>query len=161
MAVSRNQQQIDELAILLLKVSISEGSSDSRPNHRPAWSPVAGNGGATWLQVHHQQGFAVGGAGARGTSHLTGALKSDDTRHMADALRAMGVMVDEPDATRFIVTGTGRLRAPVAPLFLGNAGTATRFLTAAAALADGLVVVTGDAHMQRRPISPLVAALRL
>ena len=97
---------------------------------------------------------------ARGTSHLTGALKSDDTRHMADALRAMGVMVDEPDATRFIVTGTGRLRAPVAPLFLGNAGTATRFLTAAAALADGLVVVTGDAHMQRRPISPLVAALR-
>ena len=97
---------------------------------------------------------------ARGTSILTGALKSDDTNYMADALRAMGVSVDEPDATSFVVTGTGRLRAPTEPLFLGNAGTATRFLTAAAALADGPVVVTGDAAMQRRPIAPLVAALR-
>lgn len=96
---------------------------------------------------------------ARGTSRITGALKSDDTRHMATALRAMGVTVQEPDATGFIVTGTGRLRAPDAPLFLGNAGTATRFLTAAAALADGPVVLTGDAHMQKRPIAPLVAAL--
>ncbi|MGI4946828.1 MAG: 3-phosphoshikimate 1-carboxyvinyltransferase [Janthinobacterium lividum] len=97
---------------------------------------------------------------ARGTSQLTGALKSDDTRYMADALRAMGVTVEEPDATCFIVASTGRLRAPTAPLFLGNAGTATRFLTAAAVLADGPVVLTGDAHMQRRPIAPLVAALQ-
>ncbi|WP_235961158.1 3-phosphoshikimate 1-carboxyvinyltransferase [Falsiroseomonas selenitidurans] len=96
---------------------------------------------------------------ARGESRITGALKSDDTRHMADALRAMGVTVAEPDATGFVVTGTGALRAPPGPLFLGNAGTATRFLTAAAALADGPVVLTGDAHMQKRPIAPLVTAL--
>ncbi|MDO9502363.1 3-phosphoshikimate 1-carboxyvinyltransferase [Falsiroseomonas sp.] len=96
---------------------------------------------------------------ARGTSRITGALKSDDTRHMAGALRAMGVTVEEPDATGFVVTGSGRLRAPDAPVFLGNAGTATRFLTAAAALADGPVVLTGDAHMQKRPIAPLLAAL--
>ncbi|MBU8539066.1 3-phosphoshikimate 1-carboxyvinyltransferase [Falsiroseomonas tokyonensis] len=96
---------------------------------------------------------------ARGTSRITGALKSDDTRHMAEALRAMGVTVAEPDATSFVVTGSGALRAPAAPLFLGNAGTATRFLTAAAALADGPVVLTGDAHMQKRPIAPLVTAL--
>jgi 3-phosphoshikimate 1-carboxyvinyltransferase len=97
---------------------------------------------------------------AQGTSRLTGALKSDDTHYMADALRAMGVSIEEPDATSFLVTATGRLRAPAAPLFLGNAGTATRFLTAAAALVDGPVVVTGNPHMQRRPIAPLVAALR-
>lgn len=97
---------------------------------------------------------------ACGTSQLTGALKSDDTRYMAEALRAMGVRVEEPDPTSFVIVGTGRLRAPTAPLFLGNAGTATRFLTAAAALADGLVVLTGDAHMQRRPIAPLVTALQ-
>ena len=96
---------------------------------------------------------------ARGTSRLTGALKSDDTRYMAEALRQMGVTVEEPDATSFLVTGSGTLRAPAAPLFLGNAGTATRFLTAACALADGPVVVTGDAHMQKRPIGPLVTAL--
>lgn len=96
---------------------------------------------------------------ARGTSRLTGALKSDDTRHMAEALRQMGVTVDEPDATTFVVTSTGRLLAPAAPLFLGNAGTATRFLTAAVATVDGMVVVDGDAHMRKRPIAPLVAAL--
>lgn len=97
---------------------------------------------------------------ARGTSRLTGALRSDDTRYMAEALRAMGVEVREPDPTTFVVTGTGRLVAPAAPLFLGNAGTATRFLTAAAALVDGTVVVDGDQHMRKRPIAPLVEALR-
>lgn len=97
---------------------------------------------------------------ASGTSRLTGALKSDDTRYMAQALRDMGVTVDEPDATTFVVTGDGRLRAPAGPLFLGNAGTATRFLTAAAALVTGDVVIDGDAHMRKRPIAPLVEALR-
>ena len=97
---------------------------------------------------------------ASGTSRLTGALKSDDTRYMAGALRAMGVGIDEPDDTGFVVAGRGGLWAPDGPLFLGNAGTATRFLTAAAATVDGTVVVDGDAHMRRRPIAPLVAALR-
>ncbi len=97
---------------------------------------------------------------AKGTSRLTGALKSDDTRYMADALRAMGVTVDEPDATTFVVTGTGELQPPAAPLFLGNAGTATRFLTAALALGKGRYVVDGDEHMRKRPIKPLVEALQ-
>lgn len=96
---------------------------------------------------------------AKGTSRLSGALKSDDTRYMAQALRDMGVAIDEPDATSFIVTSDGRLKAPAKPLFLGNAGTATRFLTAAAALVDGTVVVDGDEHMRKRPILPLVEAL--
>lgn len=97
---------------------------------------------------------------AKGTSRLTGALKSDDTRYMADALRAMGVTVDEPDATTFVVTSSGQLKAPSGPLFLGNAGTATRFLTAAVASVAGTVVVDGDEHMRKRPIGPLVSALK-
>lgn len=97
---------------------------------------------------------------ARGTSRLTGALKSDDTRYMAEALRATGVTVEEPDATTFVVTGTGELKPPAAPLFLGNAGTATRFLTAALALGRGRYVVDGDEHMRKRPIKPLVEALK-
>lgn len=97
---------------------------------------------------------------AQGTSRLTGALKSDDTRRMAVALRQMGVRVDEPDETTFVVTSSGRLAVPDAPLFLGNAGTATRFLTAAVASVDGTVVVDGDEHMRKRPIGPLVDALR-
>src|ERR1700754_4358378 len=97
---------------------------------------------------------------ADGTSRLSGALKSDDTQYMAEALREMGVAVDEPDETSFTVPGDGRLRAPKAPLFLGNAGTATRFLTAAVASVDGTVVIDGDEHMRKRPIGPLVAALK-
>jgi 3-phosphoshikimate 1-carboxyvinyltransferase len=96
---------------------------------------------------------------AAGTSRLTGALKSDDTARMAEALRAMGVTVEEPDAETFVVTSSGRLQRPDVALFLGNAGTATRFLTAAVALVDGDVVVDGDEHMRKRPIGPLVAAL--
>lgn len=96
---------------------------------------------------------------AHGVSHLTGALKSDDTRWMAEALKAMGVGVDEPDETTFVVSGQGRLARPEGPLFLGNAGTAMRFLTAAAALVEGEVVLDGDAHMRKRPISPLLQAL--
>lgn len=97
---------------------------------------------------------------AHGRSRLDNALKSDDTRYMAQALRMMGVSVQEPDETTFVVEGNGRLRAPEKPLFLGNAGTATRFLTAAAALADGKVILDGDAHMRKRPIAPLIAALK-
>ena len=96
---------------------------------------------------------------AEGTSRLSGALKSKDTDLMARALREMGVQVDEPDATTFLVQSAGRLKAPAAPLFLGNAGTATRFLTAAVATIDGTVVVDGDEDMRLRPISPLVDAL--
>jgi 3-phosphoshikimate 1-carboxyvinyltransferase len=96
---------------------------------------------------------------AQGRSVLTGALKSDDTARMAEALTAMGVRVEEPDATTFVVESDGRLRKPDKPLFLGNAGTATRFLTAAVALVDGDVVVDGDANMRKRPIGPLVEAL--
>src|SRR5690242_3909391 len=97
---------------------------------------------------------------AKGTSRLTGALKSKDTSLMAAALRQMGVGIDEPDATSFVVTGTGVLKPPAAPLMLGNAGTATRFLTAAVALVNGTVVVDGDDAMRKRPIAPLVTALR-
>ncbi|MBM3526316.1 MAG: 3-phosphoshikimate 1-carboxyvinyltransferase, partial [Alphaproteobacteria bacterium] len=98
---------------------------------------------------------------AAGGSRLTGALKSRDTELMAVALRQLGVRVDEPDATTFVVTSRGRLDAPAAPLMLGNAGTATRFLTAAAALVDGTVVIDGDEAMRKRPIAPLITALQM
>lgn len=97
---------------------------------------------------------------AKGTSRLTGALKSDDTRHMSEALRQMGVTIEEPDATTFVVTSSGVLQPPAGPLFLGNAGTAVRFLTAAVATVQGEVVLDGDAYMQKRPIGPLLEALR-
>ncbi|MEO0543117.1 MAG: 3-phosphoshikimate 1-carboxyvinyltransferase [Pseudomonadota bacterium] len=97
---------------------------------------------------------------AEGTSQIQGALKSDDTMHMANALRAMGVGVEEPDDTSFVVHGTGKLLEPSTPLFLGNSGTTTRFLTAIVLSVDGQVVVDGDEYMRKRPIMPLVQALK-
>ena len=97
---------------------------------------------------------------AKGESLLTGALSSDDTRYMAEALREMGVSITQENPTTYRVSSTGHLNAPTKPLFLGNAGTATRFLTAAAANVQGPVVIDGDEHMRKRPIGPLADALR-
>lgn len=97
---------------------------------------------------------------ASGESRLTGALSSDDTKYMAEALRQLGVGVTQVSATEFIVNGKGVLQPSAAPLFLGNAGTATRFLTAAALLVKGETVVDGDEHMRKRPISGLTDTLR-
>lgn len=97
---------------------------------------------------------------AKGTTTLTGALTSDDTRHMSHALRAMGVEIETRGNSQFQVTGNGCLSQPSEALFLGNAGTATRFLTAAVATQKGKFIVDGDEHMQKRPIGPLVDALK-
>ena len=96
---------------------------------------------------------------ARGRSHISGALKSDDTAYMARALRQLGVTVTDTGDTDFLVESSGTLTPSPEPLFLGNAGTAVRFLTAAAANIKGTTVLTGDEHMQKRPIAPLVDAL--
>src|SRR3984893_11901554 len=76
------------------------------------------------------------------------------------SLRRERFRIGTPNLPTFIITGTGQLQVPKEPLFLGNAGTATRFLTAAAALVEGAVTVTGDAHMQKRPIGQLISAMR-
>ena len=97
---------------------------------------------------------------ASGESRLSGALSSDDTKYMAEALRQLGVEVTQVSGTEFVVNGKGKLQPSAEPLFLGNAGTATRFLTAAALLINGKTVVDGDEHMRKRPISGLTDTLR-
>lgn len=96
---------------------------------------------------------------AKGESRLTGALTSDDTLYMAKALRQMGVEINHPTETEFVVKGKGVLKAPEHSLFLGNAGTAMRFLVAAVTTTTGKIIVDGDAHMQKRPIGALTSAL--
>lgn len=96
-----------------------------------------------------------------GRTELTGCLVSDDTIYMAASLRKMGVDISELNPNSIIIQSNGKLTAPLndEPLFVGNAGTAARFLTAAIALADGKVTLTGDEDMQKRPIKPLIDAL--
>jgi 3-phosphoshikimate 1-carboxyvinyltransferase len=101
----------------------------------------------------------VAAALADGESALHGGLASDDTRVMLEALRALGCSI-VTDAEPWRVSGCGgQLRAPAHPLDTGNSGTTARFLTAAACLADGPVLIDGSPRMRERPIDDLVAAL--
>ena len=87
-------------------------------------------------------------------------LDSDDTRVMLQALRQLGCGV-VVDGTTAVIDGLGgRARQPHAELFLGNAGTAMRPLTAALAVLGGDYALSGIARMHERPIGDLVDALR-
>jgi len=99
---------------------------------------------------------------AAGTTEVKALLDSDDTRVMLEALRALGVNWQRhADTDNYRVEGIGGV-FPVkqAELFLGNAGTAFRSLTAACALAGGDYVLKGVPRMHERPIGDLVDALR-
>ena len=97
---------------------------------------------------------------ASGETRLHDLLDSDDTRVMLDALRALGIAVRQ-DGGASVVTGAGgAFSVKAAELFLGNAGTAFRPLTAALALSGGEYRLSGVARMHERPIGDLVDALR-
>jgi len=101
---------------------------------------------------------------SEGTTELYGLLDSDDTRVMLAALQQLGCTVeDHADSVPRLVriTGLGE-RAPHSPvaLFLGNAGTAMRPLTAALALLPGQFTLSGVPRMHERPIGDLVDALQ-
>ncbi len=99
---------------------------------------------------------------ARGASTVTGALFSDDTRYMCNALQKLGVEIDtdEKRAT-FDVYGNGAdIPVSSAELYIGNSGTTSRSLTAYVSLGRGNFVIDGDEPMRRgRPISDLLDAL--
>lgn len=107
-----------------------------------------------------------------GETTLRGALWSEDTQVMVDCLGRLGIVVEvTPDpaepANRTMTVrggGIGRLRggSPEAPLelFVGNAGTAARFLTALVALGQGSVRLAGVPRMHERPQSALFDSLR-
>lgn len=99
---------------------------------------------------------------ADGASHLSGALFSDDTKYMAAALNAVGVPVrQDAAACTFDVQGKGGAIAEVdTDVFIGNAGTAARFLTAMLCLGSGRYRIDGVPRMRERPMADLLGALR-
>ncbi len=96
---------------------------------------------------------------ADGDTTITGLLDSDDTRVMLAALRQLGVQVSELNAGQVTVQGVSRFPVDSADLFMGNAGTAIRPLTAALALMGGDYRLSGVPRMHERPIGDLVDAL--
>ena len=100
---------------------------------------------------------------ARGTSTLTGALFSDDTRYMSAALRKLGVRIDADEKqARFDIHGNGGdIPVSSADLYIGNSGTTSRSLTAYVSLGHGKFIIDGDEPMRHgRPIVDLLDALR-
>lgn len=103
---------------------------------------------------------------SQGTTKITNLLDSDDVRHMLTALAALGVELElSADRQQCIVTGLrGTLDqasgSALKTLFLGNAGTAMRPLTAALCASVGQFELTGEPRMYERPIADLVDALR-
>ncbi len=100
---------------------------------------------------------------AEGRSRLTGALFSDDTHYMCEALRKLGVEIQaaEEKCTFEVVGNGGKIPVDHAELYIGNAGTAARSLVSYVALGNGEFIIDGDAPMRRsRPISDLLDALK-
>ncbi len=97
---------------------------------------------------------------AEGETRILDLLDSDDTRHMLTALRQLGIDC-APEGPALRVRGAGGVfKVKSAELFLGNAGTAFRPLTAVLALCGGDYRLSGVARMHERPIGDLVDALR-
>ncbi len=101
---------------------------------------------------------------SEGETTLVDLLDSDDTRVMLDALQALGCRIEPDGSTTRIVGFGGRPVVAAADLFLGNAGTAMRPLTAALAVLacehGGEYSLRGVPRMHERPIGDLVDALR-
>jgi 3-phosphoshikimate 1-carboxyvinyltransferase len=98
---------------------------------------------------------------AEGETEVRDLLESDDTVRMLEALQLLGVGIEALGDNAFCVRGVGGV-FPVkeGALFLGNAGTAFRSLTAVLALAGGHYQLSGVPRMHERPIGDLVDALR-
>ena len=100
---------------------------------------------------------------AEGRSRLTGALFSDDTHYMCEALRQLGVGIeDDENRTTFEVAGNGgKIPVKHAELHIGNSGTTSRSLVSYVALGKGTFVIDGDEPMRKsRPIANLLNALQ-
>jgi 3-phosphoshikimate 1-carboxyvinyltransferase len=103
---------------------------------------------------------------AKGKCTLRGALWADDTQVMVDSLNKLGIKTtpskpDENSNCDIEVEGQdGRIPEPKADLYVGNAGTAARFLTALVCLGHGEYKILGDLRMHERPMKDLFDALR-
>lgn len=96
---------------------------------------------------------------ADGVSSLEGLLYSDDTHYMMKACENLGSTFKQKHECLEVKGCNGELLAYEKEIYIGNAGTAARFLTAALTLGQGRYELTGNERMQQRPIVNLIDAL--
>ncbi|MBZ0142230.1 MAG: bifunctional 3-phosphoshikimate 1-carboxyvinyltransferase/cytidylate kinase [Rhodocyclaceae bacterium] len=105
--------------------------------------------------------FLLLAALAEGETAIRDLLASDDVERMLEALKMLGIDWRREEGNGYTVRGAGStFTVKQAELFLGNAGTALRPLTAALALSNGHYRLSGVPRMHERPIGDLVDALR-
>ncbi|HCR72375.1 MAG TPA: 3-phosphoshikimate 1-carboxyvinyltransferase [Anaerolineae bacterium] len=99
---------------------------------------------------------------ANGTTKLTNALFSDDSKYFSQALQTLGfdMQLDEANHEMTVTGLGGKIPAKKAELFIGNAGTAARFLSAFLTLGNGEYVIDGEPRMRERPIGDLIDSLK-
>ncbi len=102
----------------------------------------------------------VAAALAQGNSFIRNALIAQDSLHLIDGLRALGAQIDSAEGGFFISGTAGKIINSGKELFLGNNGTALRFLTAMVCLGKGKYVLTGEKRLCERPVGALVEALK-
>lgn len=103
----------------------------------------------------------IAAALAEGTSKILNPSHSDDSNYLVSALQEFGVTIASGENEIEVVGTNGHFHAPKKELFVGNAGTAMRFLTSFAGLAQGETILLGDEQMQKRPMNDLIEALRM
>ncbi len=96
---------------------------------------------------------------AKGKSKLSGLLHSDDTHYMIQICKSLGIRCEIDGETVFIKGCDGDPGPWSEELYVGNAGTAARFLTAMLPLGKGDYILNGNERMQQRPIIDLIVAL--
>ena len=96
---------------------------------------------------------------AEGESSLLHALVAEDTLLMRGALCRLGAEIYVRGEELVVRGMAGRIKCPEKALYLGNNGTALRFLTSLAALGEGRFVLTGEPRLCERPVQPLLSAL--
>ena len=94
------------------------------------------------------------GSLAEGVTEVSGFLQGEDNLATLNAFRAMGVKIDGPNNGRVTIHGVGMngLKAPKAPLDLGNSGTSMRLLSGLLSAQAFDAVLTGDASLSTRPM---------
>ena len=103
------------------------------------------------------------GSIAEGRTDVSGFLSGEDCLATAAAMRALGVTIEQPDATSLLIQGVGRdgLQAPDQDIDLGNSGTAMRLMAGLLAGQRFSCTLTGDESLTGRPMGRIIKPLTL
>jgi len=97
---------------------------------------------------------------ARDNSFISNPLISEDTNYLMEGLRILGAQIVSVSGGLYVNGTAGKLANTNRQIFLGNNGTALRFLTALVCLGQGQYILTGEKRLRERPVGALAEALK-